>query len=166
MRPMSNPMIYKNLFLIAILLLVQPALAASIVEEKMQQLQFMVGEWVGTSSVYTTGVKDKEVSAFQSIQYDLSKHILVINLNSELLQLHTIIKYDETDATYYYYPFSKTAARKLKAELKHGQLVVHGSAENRFIFSQTSSGGFREYGERFIDGSWVKYFEDNFINTQ
>jgi len=132
----------------------------------MEQLHFLVGEWIGTSKVYENGVVTKQVAAYEEIKYDLDKSILVIQLNSELLQLHTIIYYDEKDKTYYYNPFSKKGARKLPATFKNGQLVVASSDTKRFIFTSASDGGFREYGEQLIDGKWVKYFEDTFKNTQ
>ncbi len=138
----------------------------SIKQEKMEQLAYMVGEWVGISTVYENGTISKQVPAYEKISYDLDKTILVIQLNSELLQLHTIIQYDEKDSTYYYHPFSKKGARKLPAEFKDGRLIVWSTDTNRFIFSKTSNEGFREYGERLIDGKWVKYFEDVFTNTQ
>ncbi len=131
-------------------------------ENKMDQLAFMVGEWIGTSTIYEEGVVSQQVPAFQKISYDLNGNIIVIELHSELLQLHTIIRYDKTDDTYYYYPFSERGTNRYPAELTEGQLTVWSSETNRFIFSSPSKGTFQEYGERLIDGQWVKYFEDNF----
>ena len=135
-------------------------------QEKMNQLSFLVGEWVGTSSSFENSVKTKEVPAFEKISYDLDNHILVVELRSESLQLHTIIYYDETDSTYYYNPFSKRGARKLPAEFKDGQLIVSSGSDTRFIFHCPSKNHFQEYGERLINGEWVKYFEDNFKNVK
>ncbi|WP_162555870.1 hypothetical protein [Reichenbachiella versicolor] len=132
----------------------------------MEQLNFMVGEWIGTSKVYEDGIVSRQGSAYQKISYDLDKSILVIELNTELLQLHTIIYYDEKDSKYYYYPFSKRGVSKYTAEYKNGQLIVWSNETNRFTFSRTSDGGFREYGEQLIDGKWTKYFEDTFKNSQ
>lgn len=132
----------------------------------MDQLDFMIGEWVGTSRVYENGAVAKEVPAFQKINYDLNRSIIVIELRSELLLLHTIIRYDEKDETYYYYPFSERGTNRYPAEYNDGQLTVWSSDTNRFIFGNPSEGTFREYGERLIDGQWVKYFEDNFKLTQ
>ena len=132
----------------------------------MDQLGFMIGEWIGTSAVYENGVKSREVPAFQKISYDLNRSIIVIELRSELLQLHTIIRYDETDKTYYYYPFSQGGTNRYPAHIKDGKLVVQSSETYRFIFGNPSNGSFRQYGERLIDGEWVKYFEDNFKLAQ
>ncbi|NER12037.1 hypothetical protein GWK08_01165 [Leptobacterium flavescens] len=132
----------------------------------MEKLNFMIGNWVGTSTVYDKGEVSKQVPAYQKISYDLNKSIVVIELHSELLQLHTIIYYDEKDKTYYYNPFSERGVRKLPAEYKDGQFIVNSSDTNRFIFGRTSENGFREYGERLVDGKWVKYFEDNFKDIQ
>ncbi|WP_435622466.1 hypothetical protein [Flagellimonas sp.] len=132
----------------------------------MQLLNFMIGEWIGTSKIYENGVVTQEGSAYEKISYDLDKNILVIELNTEMLQLHTIIYYDEKDSTYYYYPFSKRGVNRYPAEFKNGQLIVNSNDTRRFIFRSTSDGGFQEYGEQFIDGKWTKYFEDTFINSQ
>ena len=126
----------------------------------------MTGAWIGTSKVYKDGVVTKEVSAYEKIAYELDKNILVIDLKSASLQLHTIIYYDEKEQTYYYHPFSKNGARKLPAEFKDGQFVVHASDTKRFIFTKTAAGGFREYGEKLREGKWEIYFEDVFGNVE
>ena len=129
---------------------------------KMDQLDFMIGEWIGTSTVYEDGAISKKGSAYQKISYDLNRSIIVIELSSEFLQLHTIIRYDEQDETYYYYPFSERGTNRYRAEYEDEKLTVWSSESNRFIFSKPSEITFREYGERLVDGQWVKYFEDNF----
>lgn len=141
---------------------VQIAFGQSEKQEKMEQLSFMVGEWIGTSTIYENGTVSKAVPAFQRISYGLNKSIIVIELHTELLQLHTIIRYAEHDGTYYYYPFSERGTNRYPAEYKDGQLTVWSSETNRFIFGNPSEGSFREYGERLVEGKWVKYFEDNF----
>ena len=132
----------------------------------MELLGFMVGEWIGISKVYENSVVSKQGSAYQKISYGLEKSILIIELNTEFLQLHTIIYYDEKDGKYYYYPFSKRGVARYPAEYKNGQLIVWSNEKNRFTFSRTPDGGFREYGEQIIDGKWIKYFEDTFKNSQ
>ena len=159
-------MISKYFYTLAFLLLANAVFGQNEKQQKMELLNFMVGEWIGTSKVYESGVVSKQGSAYQKISYDLDKNILVIELNTELLQLHTIIYYDEKDNTYYYYPFSKRGVSRYPAEYKNGQLIVRSNETNRFIFGRTSDGGFREYGERLIDGKWTKYFEDTFKNSQ
>ena len=69
----------------------------------MAQLSFLVGEWVGTTKVFDNGVVAKEGSAYEHIYYDLNNSILVIELNTEFLQLRTIITYNEKDQKYYYH---------------------------------------------------------------
>lgn len=149
-------------FFIALFLLVHTAPGQTKEVNKMDQLAFMVGEWIGTSTIYEDGAITQQVPAFQKISYDLDTSIIVIELHSELLQLHTIIHYDEQDKTFYYYPFSKRGTNRYPAEYQDGQLTVLSSDTNRFIFSNPSEGTFQEYGERLINGQWVKYFEDNF----
>ena len=132
----------------------------------MEQLNFMVGEWVGTTTGYENGVVVRQGPAYESISYNLDKSILVIDLKSEYLQLHTIIYYDEADRKYYYHRFSKSGAARYPAEYQGGQLIVWRDEKTRFFFGRTPDGGFREYGEQLIEGEWVKYFEDTFTNTE
>ena len=157
---------YKYYCLITFLFLCNVVLGQTSKQEKMGDLKFMVGEWVGTSTVYKNGEVTKQVPAFQNIAYDLNKSILVIELNSKLLQLHTIIYYDEKDKTYYYYPFSEKGVAKLPAEYDNGQLIVRANENTRYVFGKTGMNSFREYGEKRTNGKWVKFFEDNFTNTQ
>ncbi|MFZ9029602.1 MAG: hypothetical protein ACO2Z9_11340 [Crocinitomicaceae bacterium] len=133
-------------------------------ETKMKDLSFMIGDWVGTSTTYEKGEVKEQVPAFQKISFDLDSNIIVIELHSELLQLHTIIYYDEKEEQYSYNPYSRSGARQLTAELVDGRFVVNASETKRFIFGRTEK-GFREYGEKLVDGKWEKYFEDNFVST-
>ncbi|WP_106794874.1 hypothetical protein [Aquimarina sp. Aq78] len=163
---MNYRIITKYYYLTAFLLLTNSVFSQNEKQEKMELLNFMVGEWIGTSKVYEKGIVSKQGSAYQKITYDLDKSILVIELNTELLQLHTIIYYDEKDNKYYYYPFSKRGVSRYPAEYRNGKLIVWSNEKNRFIFNRTLDGGFREYGEQLVDGKWTKYFEDTFKNSQ
>ena len=132
----------------------------------MAQLSFLVGEWVGTTKVFDNGVVAKEGSAYEHIYYDLNNSILVIELNTEFLQLRTIITYNEKDQKYYYHRFSKDGAAIYPAEFKDKQLIVSRDENTRFYFLRTPEGDFREYGEKLVNGQWIKYFQDDFKNTQ
>ncbi len=151
---------------ILLFFLTNSSFAQNLKQEKMEQLNFLVGEWVGTSKIYENGVLAREGSAYEKISYDLDRNILVIELNTEFLQLHTIILYDEEDQKYYYHRFSKAGAARYPAEYKDGQLIVWRDENTRFFFRGTPDGGFQEYGEQLIEGEWIKTFEDSFINTQ
>lgn len=157
---------FSPLYLLILFFFAGTSFGQTVKQQKMALLEFMVGEWIGTTTVYKEGQVAKQGSAYQSIQYDLDSNILVIELNTELLQLHTVIYFDDKDNTYYYYPFSSRGVNKYPAKYDNGQFIVSSSATNRFIFTTTEDGGFREYGERLIDGKWVKYFEDMFQNSQ
>lgn len=132
----------------------------------MEQLSFMVGEWIGTSKTYEDGKLTQEIEAFEHIYYDLDSSILVLQLNSPSLLLHTIIFYDENDSTFYYYPFSERGVTPATASFQDGRLIVQSTEAKRFIFGPTPNAGFREYGEKLIDGKWTRYFQDDFKNTQ
>lgn len=156
----------KIFYLLAFILLSSSVIGQNLRREKMEQLNFMIGEWVGTSRGYENGVITREGPAYENIEYDLDRSILVIELNTETLQLHTIIHYDEKDEKYYYYPFSKNGASRYPAEFKEGQLIVRSNDATRYIFRRTPEGGLQEYGEKLVNGAWVKYFEDTFKNTE
>lgn len=141
------------------------AMGQSTNQEKMQQLNFMVGDWVGISTTYKDGKVDQQVPAFQKIQYAVDQNIITIDLHSELLQLHTVIYYDEKEGKYSYNPFYKRGANQYFAEYTNGKLVVTKDEKTRFVFHPTSE-GFQEYGEKLENGKWEKYFEDNFKNIQ
>jgi len=42
-----------------------------LIQEKMEQLHYLVGEWIGTSTIYENGVAIKQGSAYEKISYDL-----------------------------------------------------------------------------------------------
>jgi hypothetical protein len=156
----------KHLFCVLFIFTINTVFGQSVKQEKMEQLSILTGEWVGTSKVFENGEVIKQGPAFEHIYFDLDSNILVIQLNSEFLQLHTIVTYDESDSTYYYHPFYKSGTAKYPAEFKEGKLIVSPNEKTRFIFTRTPEGEFQEYGEKFVEGEWTRYFEDTFKNTQ
>ncbi len=151
---------------LALLLLATAAFGQTTKQAKMEQLSFMVGEWIGTTTSYENGAVTRQGAAYEKVSYDLDRHLLVIELNTPFLQLHTLIYYDDEDETFYYQPFSKNGTNRYPAKLNDGQLTVWASETRRYVFGSTANGGFQEYGEQLINGQWVKYFEDTFQNTQ
>ena len=114
-------MIYKKafiyLFFLNLFFQSKPSFAQSIKQEKMEQLNFLVGEWTGTTKVYENGTVTKEGPAFEKVYYDLDKSILVIELNTVYLQLRTIITYNEKDENYTYHRFSKDGAGRVYSRI-------------------------------------------------
>ncbi|WP_092982916.1 hypothetical protein [Robiginitalea myxolifaciens] len=163
---MKKFMTTKYLYLLLLLILSSSTYGQNKKAEMMEKLDFLVGEWIGTTRIYENGKVTREGAAYEKISYDLEKNILVIELNTEFLQLHTIVLFSEEDQKYHYHRFAKSGAAVYPAELIDGQLVVMPNENTRFFFRSTPEGGFREYGERRIDGTWVKTFEDTFTNTQ
>lgn len=156
----------KSTIFIAFVLLSFSTDAQSISKQKMAELSYLTGEWVGTSNSIVSDSIVRSVTAYEKIQYSLDSTILVIDLRSETLVLHTIIRYSEQDSTYYYHPFSKNGTGKYKAHVTGNELIVTPSKEVRYVFGRDGKGNFVEYGERFIDGEWTKYFEDVFIKIE
>ncbi|MCA6075019.1 hypothetical protein [Fulvivirga sedimenti] len=163
---MSYQKVVAYFFFIVLVFLNNSIFSQNLKQEKMENLNYLIGEWVGTSKIYENGVLVKQGSAYEYISYDLDKNILVIELNTEFLQLHTIILYDENDQKYYYHRFSKNGAARYSAEFKDGQLIVWKDDKTRFFFRNTPDGGFQERGEQLINGKWIITFEDTFVNTQ
>lgn len=163
---MRYPITCQCLWIIVLSVLAHPILAQTQAQEKMAQLSYLVGEWIGTTKVIENGIVTKEGAAFEKIAYDLDNSILVIELNTEFLQLRTIILYHEEDQEYKYHRFAKSGAAVYPAEFKDGQLIVWRDEKTRFFFIPFEEDGFREYGEKLVDGQWVRFFEDTFINTQ
>ena len=81
------------------------------------------------------GWSSKKVQRYEKISYDLGGSILVIELNTEFLQLRTIVTYDEKDQKYYYHRFSKDGAAVYPAEFKDGQLMSYGEMTRLVFFS-------------------------------
>lgn len=137
-----------------------PTNGQTVEQEKMAHLSFMVGEWLGTSTSYKNDTITKQVAAFEQIAYKVDKSVMTIDLNSESLQLHTVIYYDVQEETYYYTPYYKKGSKKYRGAYKDGQFMVWFNPTKRLIFGLTSEGNFQEYGETLTDGVWHKYFED------
>lgn len=132
---------------------------------QMSKLDFMVGDWIGTTKAFSNQELTSEHPAYQAIHYNLDAHIIEINLKSPTLQLHTVIGYSVTDSMYFYSPFSKNGSRTLPAFLEDGKFVVHANDTTQFIFQKTAT-GFMEWGRKQINGTWQIYFQDEFTRVQ
>ena len=127
-------------------------------KEALAKLSFMMGNWEGTSTVY--GDTTKRVSVSEKVHYMLDGNLLVLEVNSSLIQLHTVISYSLKDGAYYYHPFSKRGGGTYKGEVKDQKFIVTFGEERRLVFERTDKGAFHEYGEKLVDNQWEKYFED------
>ena len=157
MKTFKNNSIIPFLALFGLLILQIQAQSGS--AEKMAQLSFMVGDWEGPSKSY----KDKDtiqVIAHEIVSYKVDKHLITLDLDSKALKLHTVIYYDEKEASYFYCPYYKKGAGKYKGSFKEGQFLVNFNENRRLIFQRSPEGYFHEYGEELKNGEWVKYFED------
>jgi enamine deaminase RidA (YjgF/YER057c/UK114 family) len=146
--------------LTVLMLLVINSLSAQVDERKeLAKLSFLMGNWEGTSTSYTE--KDTtQVKVRESVNYIMNGNILVLDVVSANIELHTLITYSTKDLCFYYQPFSKTGGGKYKGKIEDDKFIVHFNPENRLIFQKTVNGEFNEYGESFKDGKWEKYFED------
>lgn len=130
-------------------------------QNQMEQLNFMIGDWIGTSTVFSKDTISRQGPAFEKIQYKLDRSIITIDLNSSMLQLHTVIYFDSTDNVFYYCPYSKgNNGGKYQGRFEDGRFIVLMSENYRLIFQKTQDEEFIEYGESLKNGIWTKSFKD------
>jgi hypothetical protein len=105
--------------------------AQTIQQEKMKDLSFMAGDWVGTSK----SIAEQEthsIPAYQNIQYKIH-NIISFNLFSKRLLLHTVIYYDEKEDTYYYSPYFKTGASTHRGKVYDNKFWVYFSDTKAYV---------------------------------
>ena len=135
-------------------------LSAQVTErQQLAKLSFLMGDWSGTSSVYSKGDTTQN-KVRESVNYILDGNAITIDVSSATIDLHTLITYSIEDGCYYYEPFSKTGSSKHKGYLSDDKFVVSFNSTNRLTFEKTVNGEFHEYGETLVDSQWQKYFED------
>lgn len=129
-------------------------------KKEMAKLSFLIGNWAGNSYSYSKNDTTK-VKVNESANYILDGNAITLDVHSSSVQLHTLITYSVQDSCYYYQPTSKTESyRKSKGDFKDGKFIIYFDNKSRLIFEKTENGEFHEYGERFKEGVWKKYFED------
>lgn len=135
-------------------------------EEKkaMAKLSFMIGDWKGSGTSYPK--KDhKPYKAISQVRYDLDGELIVLKHRSirdkkTVLALHTLIYYNKKDGFYYYNAYRRSGARPFKCTFNERKLVCEIDGNYRLTFQRTKNGEFNEYGQRLVNGKWVKNFED------
>ena len=133
-------------------------------QKAMAKLSFMIGDWKGTGSSQPAN-ENKSYNVLTKVRYDLDGELLVLQHRSErdgkeVLSLHTIIYYHKEEKQYYYYAFRRTGVRPFTGQVIDGKLICTIGDNYRLTFQRTEEGYFNEFGERLIDGKWVKNFED------
>ncbi len=149
-----------KLSLILCFLITAFSLQAQTEKEALSKLSFMIGNWKGTSFSFSEkGTKSTEVT--EDIDYKMNGCLVILDVKSPWIELHTIISYSVKDQCYYYHPFSKKGLRdKYKSNFEDNVFRVYFSKERRLTFTLTKEGYFHEFGENLKDGKWKKYFED------
>lgn len=129
---------------------------------EMMKLDFMVGDWVGVSRVYEGDTIGRQGPVFESIRYLLDSTIITIDLHSTMLQLHTVIYYNEVDKVYYYCPYFKGDRNGTRyiGNWRDGNFLVNLSEDYRLTFEVSKSGELIEFGEKFSNGKWSITFRD------
>ena len=140
-------------------------LSAQTEEQKaMAKLSFMIGDWKGEGTSYPKA-ENRPYQVLSKVRYDLDGELLVLRHrstrnDSTLLALHTIMYYDKTDGFYYYNAYRRSGARPFQCQLKDDQFICEINGNYRLTFQRTENGEFNEFGQRLVDGQWVKNFED------
>ncbi len=140
-------------------------LSAQTEEQKaMARLSFLIGDWKGEGTGYPRA-ENKPYQVLSKVRYDLDGELLVLRHrstrnDSTLLALHTIMYYNKEDGYYYYNAYRRSGARPFQCQLKDDQFICEINGNYRLTFQRTENGEFNEFGERLVDGKWVKNFED------
>lgn len=130
----------------------------------MAKLSFMIGDWKGEGSSYPKA-GNEPYQVLSKVRYDLDGELLVLRHrstrnDSTLLALHTIMYYNKEDGYYYYNAYRRSGARPFQCQLKDDQFICEINGNYRLTFQRTENGEFNEFGERLVEGEWVKNFED------
>ncbi|MFY0630276.1 MAG: hypothetical protein JXR05_07830 [Flavobacteriaceae bacterium] len=133
-------------------------------QKAMKKLSFMVGDWKGSGTSYPKETS-KPYDVMSTVHYDLDGELIVLRHRSKrggktVLALHTLIYYNKEDGYYYYNAFRKNGARPFKCKVNDGKLICEINGNYRLTFQRTQKGKFNEFGQRLVNGKWVKNFED------
>lgn len=143
--------------------------AQSTEQKDMKKLSFLIGDWKGKGSAYPKN-KSKPYDVLSKVRYDLDGEILVLKHRSfrgdtSVLSLHTIMYYNKKDTHYYYNSYTKSGTRPFRCQLSSKQFICKRGEDYKLVFQLTENGAFNEYGERLINGKWIKSFEDILLPT-
>jgi len=133
-------------------------------QKAMKKLSFLIGDWKGSGTSYPTK-ENKPYDVISNVSYDLDGELLVLRHRSTrgdktVLALHTLIYFNKEDGFYYYNAYRRSGARPFKCKLNDGIFICEINGNYRLTFRKTKEGNFNEFGQRLIDGKWVKNFED------
>lgn len=161
---MKIRLIFSSLLLLTIFFTAQVSFAQSIEQQEMAKLSFLIGDWKGTGSSLPKD-SNQPYQVLSKVRYDLDGELIVLRHRSirdgkPVLSLHTIIYYNVDEQQYYYYAFRKKGARPFTGNIVDGKLICTIGEDYRLIFQRTPEGLFNEYGEKRVDGVWIKNFED------
>ena len=159
-----------RIFIVSCFLLCTSIILAQSEEQKaMAKLSFMIGDWKGSGSGLPK-TNNMPYDVLTKVRYDLDGSLLVLKHRSTrkavpVLSLHTLIYYNKKDQHYYYNAYRETGSRPFKCSIENQQLHCEINGNYRLTFQRTSDGAFNEFGERLVNGKWVKNFEDLLFPT-
>ena len=147
--------LYSYLMIFLCIMVISSISGQTLRQKKMEKLNFMIGEWVGTSTSFKNDTISKQVPAFEKISYSLDKNLITIDLHSQSLQLHTVIYYNEKDKKFYYTPYSKRGTGTYPATYNEGEFTVWFSKKKKVDISPYSRGQFsgiwRKIRKRYLE---------------
>ena len=80
MRKYYSSLLRNSILILLIIFAITSAMGQNLRKEKMAQLDFLIGDWVGVSASFENGIKKQEIPAFEKIAYQLDGHIITIDL--------------------------------------------------------------------------------------
>ena len=137
----------------------------SVQQTEMAKLDFLVGHWAGEGKSYDGDGESSTYYDTEDVWFDVQGGVLVIQARGfkegeQFYGIHTLIYYDEEAKHYWYNPYTDKGARRFACELKDKQFVCFTEDKSfRLTFRRTSTGQWNEFGERLVNGQWIKTFE-------
>ena len=137
-------------------------------QSAMSKLTFLVGNWAGPGISYLADGTQTKYHDTEFVRFDLDKNLLLINARGEgpdgatTYSLHTVIHYNTETQKYIYTPYSgKSTPRSFDCILNdRAQFIcLIPDQSYRLTFQRLPDGRWNEFGERLIEGAWVKNFE-------
>ena len=134
----------------------------------ISKLDFLVGNWAGPGTSYGADGTQTQYHDTEFVRFDLDKNLLLINARGEgpdgatTYSLHTVIHYNTETQKYIYTPYSgKRTPRSFDCTLNdRAQFIcLIPDQSYRLTFQRLPDGRWNEFGERLIEGAWVKNFE-------
>lgn len=140
-------------------------------QKAISALEFLTGNWSGPGQSIDNEGNVSEYHDTEFVRFDLDRNILLINARGErdgqtVYQLHTVIYFDSKKQHYFYTPYRGVEPRSFACNLVDRQFICFNDDRDfRLTFQRLEDGRWNEFGERLVEGAWVKTFETKLTET-